>query len=333
LNNTGDRAAAFAQYREAIRLREAIPLMPHYAPASHNVGLALFDRDVLAAAIAEHHEAIHLKPGPAEVHTKLGLALQKKGDHGAAIAQYREAIRLEPNLAEARVFLGGMLVRRDRYAEALEELRRGHELGSKRPGWSAPSAEWVRQCERLVAVDARLRAILKGADKPKDATEGIAFAQYCFWRGLHAAAARFWIDSFAADPRLAADRQARHSYAAACSAALAGCGRTGDDPAPDEDTRARLRKQALDWLKAELVAWSKVIDAGTPVERETVQNLLARWRHDNALAGIRDTEALAKLPDAERHDWHALWAQVDALCDQPAGSNTRGQTSARPPKP
>jgi hypothetical protein len=37
-----------------------------------------------------------------------------------------------------------------KFRQALEELRRGHELGSKLPGWKLPSAEWVRQCEKLI---------------------------------------------------------------------------------------------------------------------------------------------------------------------------------------
>jgi hypothetical protein len=31
------------------------------------------------------------------------------------------------------------------------------------------------------------------------------------------------------------------------------------------------------------------------------------------LAGIRDAEALAKLPEPERQEWQALWADVDSL--------------------
>jgi hypothetical protein len=58
-----------------------------------------------------------------------------------------------------------------RYAEALLELGRGHELGSRRPGWFNPSKQWIRETERLTALDARLPALLKGDDRPADATE------------------------------------------------------------------------------------------------------------------------------------------------------------------
>jgi hypothetical protein len=37
------------------------------------------------------------------------------------------------------------------------------------------------------------------------------------------------------------------------------------------------------------------------------------WRKDTDLVAVRDAEGLASLPDAERSDWLALWAEVDAL--------------------
>jgi hypothetical protein len=40
---------------------------------------------------------------------------------------------------------------------------------------------------------------------------------------------------------------------------------------------------------------------------------LAHWRKDADLAGIRDDEPLARLPDAERQQWQALWGDVRQL--------------------
>jgi len=40
---------------------------------------------------------------------------------------------------------------------------------------------------------------------------------------------------------------------------------------------------------------------------------LRHWRKDADLVAIRDTDVLATLPGAERSDWQALWAEVDAL--------------------
>jgi hypothetical protein len=43
---------------------------------------------------------------------------------------------------------------------------------------------------------------------------------------------------------------------------------------------------------------------------------LTHWQQDPDLAGIRDKDALAKLPEGERADWLKLWADVEALSKQ-----------------
>ncbi len=116
--------------------------------------------------------------------------------------------------------------------------------------------------------------------------------------------ARPWLD-----PKLGDDRQAQHRYNAACAASLAGCGQGKDDPKPDEAAKAKLRAQALDWLKAELAAWKTL----ATTNKEVVAKTLDHWKQDTDLAGVRDASALEKLPEPERKDWQAFWAEVDAL--------------------
>ena len=48
------------------------------------------------------------------------------------------------------------------------------------------------------------------------------------------------------------------------------------------------------------------------------------WQTEPALAAVRDREALAKLPDAEREQWQRLWADVA----REAHSDSRGQGRA-----
>ena len=40
---------------------------------------------------------------------------------------------------------------------------------------------------------------------------------------------------------------------------------------------------------------------------------MQHWRADGDLVGVRDPKALAKLPEAERKDWLALWEQANVL--------------------
>jgi hypothetical protein len=214
------------------------------------------------------------------------------------------------------------LRRQGQYAEALAELRLGHDLGSKRADWRYPSAAWVVQAERLVALADRLPAILAGTAEPADDAERLAFAQMAYDTKRHAAAARLWGEALEADPKLADDRQAPHRYNAACAAALAADGEGEDEPRPDDAARADLRRRALGWLRAEMGAWAKVAESNGPQAKATVVQALQHWQDDTDLAGVRDPEALAKLPEAEQEGWREVWAEVDRLL-KPANPATK----------
>src|SRR5205085_10035029 len=105
-------------------------------------------------------------------HYQRGLALSGQAKFDEAITEYRTAIRRRPHFAEACCNLGGVLQRRGDYAEAVQMRRKGHELGSRRPDWRYPSAQWVAQAERALALSQRFPAMLRGEDKPADNAEG-----------------------------------------------------------------------------------------------------------------------------------------------------------------
>src|SRR5262249_47538772 len=125
--------------------------------------------------------------------------------------------------------------------------------------------------------------------------------------------ARFYAGAFAADPKLAEALRAGHRYDAACYAALAAAGQGADVPKPDGKERARLRGQALGWLRADLVVWQKQADSGLADSRAAAQRPLRHWQQDPDLAGVRGKEALAALPAEERAEWEKLWAEVADL--------------------
>jgi hypothetical protein len=74
---------------------------------------------------------------------------------------------------------------------------------------------------------------------------------------------------------------------------------------------ARLRKQALIWLRADLTAWQNQVqkDKAAPVMVQKMQH----WLDDTDFNSVRGADALAKLPQAERGDWQQLWEDVTAL--------------------
>jgi hypothetical protein len=50
---------------------------------------------------------------------------------------------------------------------------------------------------------------------------------------------------------------------------------------------------------------------------------LKHWQEDSDLAGVRDKEALEKLPEGEREAWRTLWAEVEALRQKAAEKESR----------
>jgi Flp pilus assembly protein TadD len=317
----GKRDEGIAELDRAVRLR------PGHAGFRFNLANLLFEHGEPERAIAAFREAIRLEPGLAMAHSNLGFALARQGKPDEAIAELREAIRLNPADAEAHCNLGQLLQQRGEYEGALAGLRRGHELGSGRRDWRHPSAEWIRNCERMVALDSRLRAILDGQAAPADAAERLDLFPVANAKGLHAMAASFAKEAFAMDPRLATDLKTARRYNAACCAALAGCGKGKDRPPPAESERAALREQALEWLKADLAAWSELVARGESAARSRARNMLQHWEHDGDLAGVRDASALAAaLPGAEQARWRNLWADVDKLL-----AETREPPLSRPP--
>src|SRR5262249_55924678 len=88
---------------------------------------------------------------------------------------------------------------------------------------------------------------------------------------------------------------------------------------------AKLRCQALDWLKEELTAWNKVFNSCPPQDRPGIVQTLSNWQQDADLAGVRDAAALAKLPADEQQAWQALWARVPDLWAVVPTSTARGR--------
>jgi serine/threonine-protein kinase len=198
-------------------------------------------------------------------------------------------------------------------------LRKARDLGRPYPHLMQRYEQELTTTERQASLAHRLPAVLAGRLNPGDAAETLGFAQLCYEKKLHGASARFWSEAFQAQPKLAQDMQAQHRYNAACAAALAGCGQGKDDPPLDEAARERWRKHALDWLKADLAAWATVLRTGPAEAPQAIVKTLQHWKADTDLAGLRDHEALKRLPEAEQKACRALWAEVDALLAKAQG--------------
>jgi tRNA A-37 threonylcarbamoyl transferase component Bud32 len=88
-------------------------------------------------------------------------------------------------------------------------------------------------------------------------------------------------------------------------------------PPAAEDARARLRQQARALLRAEVAAQAQRLSSASPAEAAAARQVLEALRDLPVLAGVRDTTALANLPEAERQAWLELWQDVEGLLGHP----------------
>jgi superkiller protein 3 len=299
--------------------RKAIEFKPHHANAHRNLGHALMRKGDWQGAIAASKKAIDYGVKDAGTYNDLGIGLAETGALDEAITAWQEAIRLQPDDAEVLGNLGHALELKGKFAEALTTLRRGRELASKNPRLLNQFNRWIQECERLVDLDGRLPAVLRGESVPASASERLEFAGLCNRKHLNVAGARFYQEAFAERPELAEDMPKGHRYNAACLAALAGCARGDDAAGLDADQRAGWRRQALEWLRADLAHWAKQVASPSPQARLAVQKRLQHWQRDRDLSGLRGEAALAALPEPERNAWGTVWADVENTLAQVRG--------------
>jgi tetratricopeptide (TPR) repeat protein len=299
--------------------QQALALEGETAMLDYYLGNAWIGKGDLQQAINCYLSSIRLNSKLTYAHFGLGVAFFKNRQPGEAIRCYRDALALDANYAEAHCNLGLALRDAGRFTEALDCLKRGHELGSQRNDWRDPSDQWIAQCERLIELDPKLHAFLNGEAQPASATERLYLASLCQLpcKRLHAAAVRFFAEAIGEDPKFAEDPGYQLRYSAACSAALSAAGQTADATDLDDRSRTGLRKQALDWLRADLAAWTKLADDAK--EHSHIRQALQHWQHDPDLAGIRDPAAVAKLLADEQEVCKKLWADVAELLKKVEG--------------
>jgi tetratricopeptide (TPR) repeat protein len=317
-NNLGMLLHDVKRTDEAVRnYQKAVELDDEFARAHANLGGALMDQGKLDEATIHCRRAVELNPNLVSGHVNLGIALRAANQPDEAVKSLRKAVNIAAENPWAWSNLGHVLTQQGNFDEGLLAIRRGHELGSKRTDWpAARSAEWVREAELRIEMDKKLPAIIRGELSPRDAEEQLALANLCvLHKKRFAAAARFFAGAFAAEPALARGPELDHRYNAACCAALAAAGQGVDARELPEAERARLRKQALDWLRAELKAWTSLL-AANPANAANAARTLGHLQGDPDLASVRDEPSLQKLPSGEQESWRDFWADVNSLSEK-----------------
>jgi WD40 repeat protein/serine/threonine protein kinase len=181
---------------------------------------------------------------------------------------------------------------------------------AERKAYHSEQAALAVQQKQWFAAGFHLRRVLR--DDPENATVKATLAGVASEQKKFALAARLWAEVMARDPKLGEDRT-QPRYHAARAAVLASAGRGEEEPPLDDAAKAKLRRQALDWLKAELTACGKQLASASPQGRSTIVQRLSHWQKDGELAGIRDKAALDKLPAEEQKAFTQLWADAAEL--------------------
>jgi tetratricopeptide (TPR) repeat protein len=338
LHDRGDLDGAIAKYREAIRLD------PSWFGGHQRLGIALRDKGNLDGAFAEYREAVRLRPWDHKSRSELAKALYASGKLDEAIAEYREGLRLDPKCTSCRNELGRVLNFKEDLDAAIPELREAVRLDPKNPWFrndlgnalkdngdlegaiaqyqealridpKHPYASTnLRHAERARELLPHLPDVLAGKRKPKDAAESYDFGRLCYAspQKRYADAVRLFAQAFAADPTVAEDLGSHNRYVAASAAALGGCGKGKDAASQNDQARARLRGQALSWLRADLALRRQQANSGQAALRKEAAFQLAWWLEDSDLVGVRPGPHKVAMPAEERAAWDKLWADVRA---------------------
>jgi tetratricopeptide (TPR) repeat protein len=293
--------------------RKAIDVKRDSAEAWTNLGAVMNDTHRYTEAVKSFEAAAIHDPKHAMTYYNLGIALGELGRLADAEMAYRKVLALEDNYPEAHCNLGGVLRRQGKFKEAVESYRRGHALGSKTPDWSYPSERWLKEAARLVELEGMFAAVLRGEPPPTTPNDFFGVTEFAIqWKKLPATAAHLYAQGLEKLP-ITGEFKAIQLYNGACAACLAATGKGQDAPELDDKERARLRDQAVQWLRAALAIEKERNTRANSAERAVLLKRVQHWLVDADVALLRDPASLANLSVEERERCLRFWAEVLAF--------------------
>jgi eukaryotic-like serine/threonine-protein kinase len=296
--------------------KRAVDSLPDDLDLRVNLSVVLNARGDFAAAETEARKVIQARHGFAEAHNALAGILRDSGRPAEGAKEARVAVSLKADLLDAYFVLAGCLEAQGEFAQAVDEYKKCQEKCAQRFPASHPRLVGLRNmlgmAEYYVTLERRLPNVIKDFDKPANAQERCHFGWLCQTprHKLYGQSVRIYDQAFGAEPGLLDDLQWCNRYNAARAAALAGCGKGEDEAKPDDAERARLRRQAHAWLKADLPALIKLRGGPAPEMRAAVDKRLRLWLIEPDLECVREADALAALPEEEQAGWRRLWEDV-----------------------
>jgi serine/threonine protein kinase/tetratricopeptide (TPR) repeat protein len=314
---------AVGYYRVALALRSDSPGIYHC------LGSALLCTGDLEGAIGCYEAALRLEPHYAGVHQSLAIALDMNKNPDGAIREYRAALRIDSKLFTSHNNLGYHLYVKQQREEALREFQAAVAIAPNIPQAHAGLGLALHDKGDLEGAIREFEAVVAFWPVLAEAHSDLG-ALLCE-RGDWKSAVREYAEAFATWLKLSGHPPPGKLSAAARVAALASCGQSqaalavehAHHPGVIKDAnrlgdqeRAGLRNQALEWLRADLKRWRRVLEKGPDTTRPRTAEEMQDWLEDPAFAGVRGEKALANLPAEEGPGWRQLWAEVEQTLAQ-----------------
>jgi serine/threonine-protein kinase len=315
-------------------LKHSIEIQPYAQNAMNYLGDSVNDLGQIDEACQWYARSLELKPVRDEARHAMLLALLEVGETAKAEDVLRAAEKAVPKRAIIP-HLGGLLrLARGEPEAAVELLQQARRTQPEGYRPVKELKEQIDRASRLAPLAAKLPAVVERREWAVDEFESAELAELALGRGRYSASARLFRDAFTRRPALADDSRTGRRNRAALAAIGAGLGIDADRPEDGETDRSAWRRQGLEWLRADLAAWQAVADpasGGSLQDRNRMVRTLRLWKRHRDLAGVRDADALGKLPEPERAAWRTFWALVDArlrgAADGPA-QDYRAETMA-----
>jgi protein O-mannosyl-transferase len=309
--------------------RKAIDLQPDSALTRYNFAHTLAYCGFLAEAEAEFRQAIDLDAKLAAPHYGLGMELRLLGRRGEAVDEFRKALALDQDLLDARTTLRDTLLELGEWDQAEQEANQA--MASLPPNYRQHQALEFRQrsMSQWRTMEEKLTGVLDGKSQPANVDEQLDLAWLCQLSriGQFVAAARLYADALKAHPELGSDPSKSHLHRAAVAAVQASAGLDKRRGRLDEEETARLRQQALGWLRDELAIWSKQAQSTAVTDRRAARRILRQWQLEPELTPVRDAASLATCSESERTAWQEFWQQVEkTLSSLPLGDTPHAQS-------
>ena len=312
-NNLGILLARQNKLPEALDIFEqGVAVDPKSATLHSSLGNVLFTMNRLPQAVDAYSKAVALDPKYAMAHFNLGMALRNQGRGTEAIAALQKAVALDGKQPQANGVLGDLLMRHGRFAEAesatLKEL---NGLPASHPLRKLVEKQ-LEDCRYMLVMDKRVLVVLDGkASAP--AEELLNLAQMCNQFKKTTSATRLYQMAFKVQPATALNLDKQHRYQAAVAAARAADGSDDDAAKLSEDERTQMRRQARDWLEADLDLYARQLKDGKSEATKAVAARLREWQKKTDLASVREAKELQKISAEDRKAWQKLWTDVERL--------------------